>query len=150
MQRAREGRGRLTSDLRSWADLYQLITAQVNRLAEDLASDTATRGLLAWRKAMQAGRALDHNLVLLLMVEVPTMARSDRPMPTGVIGSLTRDVLDAFPVGTAPIDFGHASAERSVDPVSSIMGGEDLLARIYTAVRASGTLVAPTSPTPCS
>jgi phospholipase C len=27
--------------------------------------------------------------------------------------------------------------ERSVDPVSSIMGGEDLLARIYTAVRAS-------------
>jgi phospholipase C len=29
--------------------------------------------------------------------------------------------------------------ERSVDPVSSIMGGEDLLARIYTAVRASET-----------
>ena len=38
----------------------------------------------------------------------------------------------------------------SADPPSSILGGEDLLARIYTAVRASSTAAAPTSPTPCS
>jgi histidine ammonia-lyase len=135
---------------RSWAELCQLVTAQVNRLTEDPAglagsepetqvglfffasaglaeearasatatlmgvgtgqSDTSTNDLLAWHKAMQAGRALDHNLALLLVVAAHTIARSGRPMPAGVVGSLTTDVLNAFPVGTAPIDFGHALA----------------------------------------
>jgi histidine ammonia-lyase len=136
---------------RSWADMCQLVTAQVNRLAEDPAglsgsepesqvglfffvsaglaeearasatatlmgigvgqSDTSTYDLLAWHKAMQAGRALDHNLALLLAVAAHTMARSDRSMPAGVIGSLTSDVLEAFPVWAAPVDFGHALAQ---------------------------------------
>lgn len=150
---------------RSWADVCQLVTAQVNRLAEDPAglcgsepesqvglfffasaglaeearaaatatlmgigigqSDTSTHDLLAWRKAMQAGRALDHNLALLLTVAAHTMARSDCSMPVGVIGSLTSDVLEAFPVGTAPVDFGHALAQvtQMVSPPTSTTGG---------------------------
>jgi histidine ammonia-lyase len=146
---------------RAWADLCQLVTAQVNRLAEDPAglpasepesqvglfffasaglaeearasatptlmgigtgqSDASTHDLLAWQKAMQAGRALDHNLALLLVIAAHTLARSDRPLPTGVIGSLTSDVLGAFPVGTAPVDWGHALARISqiVSPPTS-------------------------------
>lgn len=149
---------------RSWADLCQLVTAQVNRLAEDPAgllgsepesqvglfffasaglaeearesatatlmgigigqSDTSTHDLLAWHKAMQAGRALDHNLALLLVVAAHTMARSDRSLPVGVIGSLTGDVLEAFPVGTAPLDYGHALAQvaRIVSPPAGTTG----------------------------
>jgi histidine ammonia-lyase len=151
---------------RSWADMCQLVTAQVNRLAEDPAglsgsepesqvglfffasaglaeearasatatlmgigvsqSDTSTHDLLAWHKAMQAGRALDHNLALLLVVAAHTMARSHRSMPLGVIGSLTSDVLDAFPVGTAPLDFGHALAQvaRIVSPPTPTTGDQ--------------------------
>jgi len=136
---------------RSWADLCQLVTAQVNRLTEDPAglpgsepesqiglfffasaglaeearasatvtlmgtgtgqSDTSTHDLLAWQKALQAGRALDQNLALLLVVAAHTVARSGRSMPVGVIGSLTNEVLGAFPVGTAPVDYGHALAQ---------------------------------------
>jgi len=143
---------------RSWADLCQLVTAQVNRLVEDPAglpgsepesqvglfffasaglaeearasatatlmgagtgqSDTSTHDLLAWHKAMQAGRALDRNLALLLVVAAHTIARSGRSMPAGVLGSLTTDVLEAFPVGIAPLDYGHALARlaRIVSP----------------------------------
>ncbi|MDR0346644.1 MAG: aromatic amino acid ammonia-lyase, partial [Nocardiopsaceae bacterium] len=143
---------------RSWADLCQLVTAQVNRLVEDPAglpgsepesqvslfffaaaglaeeartaatttlmgistgqSDTSTHDLLAWRKASQAGRALDHELALLLVVAAHTLARSDRPLPGGVIGSLTSDVLAAFPVGTPPAEFGQALARvtRTMSP----------------------------------
>jgi histidine ammonia-lyase len=151
---------------RSWADMCQLVTAQVNRLTEDPAglsgsepesqvglfffasaglaeearasatttlmgigtgqSDTSTHDLLAWHKAMQAGRALDHNLALLLVVAAHTMARSGRSMPLGVIGSLTSDVLEAFPVGTAPLDFGHALARvaRIVSPPTCTTGDQ--------------------------
>jgi len=151
---------------RSWADLCQLVTAQVNRLAEDPAglpgsepesqvglfifasaglaeearasatatlmgtgtgqSDTSTHDLLAWHKAMQAGRALDHNLALLLVVAAHTIARSGRSMPAGVLGSLITDVLDAFPVGTAPIDFGRALARvaRIVSPPACTTGDD--------------------------
>jgi histidine ammonia-lyase len=143
---------------RSWADLCQLVTAQVNRLVEDPAglpgsepesqvglfffgsaglaeearasatptlmgvgtgqSDTSTHDLLAWHKAMQAGRALDHNLALLLVVAAHTIARSGRSMPAGVLGSLNTDVLEAFPVGIAPLDYGDALARvaRIVSP----------------------------------
>jgi histidine ammonia-lyase len=143
---------------RSWADMCQLVTAQVNRLSEDPAglsgsepetqvglfffasaglaeearasatvtlmgtgtgqSDTSTHDLLAWHKAMQAGRALDHNLALLLVMAAHAIARSDRSMPAGVIGSLTTDVLEAFAVGTVPVDFGQALAAvaRIVSP----------------------------------
>jgi histidine ammonia-lyase len=84
-------------------------------------SDTSTHDLLAWHKAIQAGRALDHNLALLLVIAAHTLARSDRPLPTGVIGSLTSDVLEAFPVGTPPVDWGHALARTSqiVSPPTS-------------------------------
>ncbi|MBO0785142.1 MAG: aromatic amino acid lyase [Actinobacteria bacterium] len=150
---------------RSWADLCQLVTAQVNRLVEDPAglpgsepesqvslfcfsaaglaeearaaatttlmgvgtgqSDTSTHDLLAWRKATQAGRALDHDLALLLVVAAHTLARSDRPRPAGVIGSLTADVLAAFPVGTPPAGFGQALARviRLVSPPASTPPG---------------------------
>lgn len=151
---------------RSWADLCQLVTAQVNRLAEDPAglpgsepesqvglfffasaglaeearasatttlmgigtgqSDTSTHDLLAWHKATQAGRALDHNLALLLVVAAHTIARSGRPLPAAVLGSVTAEVLDAFPVGTAPLDFGHALARiaRIVSPPTCATGDQ--------------------------
>ncbi|HEV2241505.1 MAG TPA: hypothetical protein VGR98_10725, partial [Streptosporangiaceae bacterium] len=81
-------------------------------------SDTSTHDLLAWHKAMQAGHALDRNLALLLVVAAHTIARSGRSMPAGVLGSLTADVLEVFPVGIAPLDYGHALARvaRIVSP----------------------------------
>ena len=40
-------------------------------------------------------------------------------MPAGVIGSLTSDVLEAFPVWTAPVDFGHALAQLAAPQIVS-------------------------------
>src|SRR5260221_11461810 len=90
--------------------------------------DPSTHHLLAWHKAMQAGRALDHNLALLLVVAAHTMARSGRPMPVGVIGSLTSDVLEAFPVGTAPLHYGHPLAQVAaiVSPPACTTGATSL------------------------
>ncbi|MDR0345178.1 MAG: hypothetical protein LBI49_19115, partial [Nocardiopsaceae bacterium] len=53
------------------------------------------------------------------------LARSDRPLPGGVMGSLTRDVLAAFPVGTPPAEFGQALAwvTRTMSPPASTPPG---------------------------
>ncbi|WP_124568315.1 aromatic amino acid lyase [Rhodococcus sp. KBW08] len=135
----------LDSLARSWADISQLVTAQVNRLVEDptgLAAtepesqvglfymtsagwaeesraaatpsligiggagqtDTGTPDLLAWRKAQEAGTALDNNLSLLAVVAAHTLARTDRPVAPASVQTY-RAILDRFPVGTDPIDF---------------------------------------------
>jgi hypothetical protein len=75
---------------------------------------------------MQIGRALDRNLALLLVVAAHTIARSGRSMPAGVLGLLTTEVLDAFPVGTAPVDYGHALARvaRIVSPPTCPTGDD--------------------------
>src|SRR5262249_61656469 len=95
----------------------------VMRLAHGT-TDPPPHVLPSWRKATQAGRALDHNLALPLVVAAPTISRSGRPMPAAVLGLLTTDVLDAFPVGTAPLDFSHALARvaRIVSPPTCTTG----------------------------
>lgn len=136
---------------RAWADVCQIVTAQINRLVEDpngLAStepesrvtllqfssaalseearanatvtlngfgsgqtDIGTSDLVAWQKAIGAGRALDRNLAVMSVISCHTIARSGRAAPTGELGTTYRDVLQRFPISTAPVDFRLALAE---------------------------------------
>ena len=75
---------------------------------------------------MQAGCALDRNLVLLLVIAAHTLARSGRSMPAGVLGSLASDVLEVFPVGLAPLGYGRALARlaRIVSPPTCTTGDQ--------------------------
>lgn len=68
-------------------------------------TDTGTPDLLAWRHAREAGEALDATLAVLAVVAAHTIMRTDRPVPTA-LQSLMGQILNAFPVGTIPIDFG--------------------------------------------
>lgn len=132
---------------RSWADLCQLVTAQVNQLVEDpkgLArlepepqialfymtsagcaeearaaatatltsiaatgqTDTGTLDVLAWRKAQEAGDALEQNLALLSIVAAHTLARQGRAS-SPALADLYSGILDRFPVGAPPVEYGR-------------------------------------------
>ncbi|RZL83580.1 MAG: hypothetical protein EOP32_06955 [Rhodococcus sp. (in: high G+C Gram-positive bacteria)] len=136
----------LDSLARAWADVCQLVTAQVNRIVEDPKglvatepesqvslfymssagwaeearaaattsliglggagqTDTGTPDLLAWRKAVDAGAALDINLALLAIVSAHTLARKGQAVPPR-LAELNHQILQRFPVGTAPVEFG--------------------------------------------
>jgi histidine ammonia-lyase len=136
----------LDSLARTWADVSQLVTAQVNRIVEDprglVASepesqvsllymtaagwaeearaaattsliglggagqtDTGTPDLLAWRKAQDAGAALDNTLAVLAVVSSHTLARKGQTVPHRLT-ALSRQILERFPVGSPPVDFG--------------------------------------------
>ncbi|MEN0137119.1 MAG: aromatic amino acid lyase [Rhodococcus sp. (in: high G+C Gram-positive bacteria)] len=152
----------LDSLARAWADVCQLVTAQVNRIVEDptglvitepesqisgfyMASagwaeearaaattsliglggagqtDTGTPDLLAWRKAVDAGGALDINLALLAVVASHTLARKRQTVPHQLAGFHER-ILARFPVGTTPVDFG-AKLQSVVDLLREPLDG---------------------------
>lgn len=131
---------------RAWADLAQLVTAQVSRLLErpdgivaaepeaqvallDMTSsgwaeearaaagpsliglgpggqtDTGTSEVLAWRRACDAGAALDAGLAVLAVVAAHTIGHRGETAPPG-LAPLADAVLGAFPLGTGPVDFG--------------------------------------------
>lgn len=131
---------------RSWADLCQLVTAQVNQLVEaptglvalepepqialfymtsagwaeearaaatptltSIAAagqtDTGTLDVLAWRKAQDAGNALDQNLTLLAVVAAHTLARQERTA-TPALRDFCDGILERFPVGARPVEYG--------------------------------------------
>lgn len=136
---------------RAWADLAQLVTAQVGRLIEkpdgivasepaaqvslfDMASagwaeearaaaqpsliglgpvgrtDTTTSEILAWRRARDAGEALQADLALLAVVAAHTIARRGGNAPSALAG-LHATVMDAFPLHAEPAEFGGALAQ---------------------------------------
>ncbi|MFF2110092.1 aromatic amino acid lyase [Rhodococcus koreensis] len=136
----------LDSLARTWADVCQLVTAQVNRIVEDPTglvatepesqvsllymtsagwaeearaaatpsliglggagqTDTGTPDLLAWRKAHDAGEALDANLAVLAVVASHALARKNHPAPRR-LEKLSQRILERFPVGSSPVDFG--------------------------------------------
>lgn len=135
---------------RSWADLCQLVTAQVNQLVEaptgltalepepqvtlfymtsagwaeearaaatptltSIAAagqtDTGTLDVLAWRKAQDAGNALDQNLALLAVIAAHTLARQERTVPPA-LRDFCDGVLERFPVGASPVEYGSRLA----------------------------------------
>ncbi|AHK32042.1 hypothetical protein OPAG_05346 [Rhodococcus opacus PD630] len=147
----------LDSLARTWADVCQLVTAQVNRIVEDPRglvatepesqvsllymtsagwaeearaaattsliglggagqTDTGTPDLLAWRKAHDAGAALDNNLAVLGVVSSHALARTGQAVPPR-LAALSRQILQRFPVGSAPVDFG-TQLESVVDLLS--------------------------------
>lgn len=78
-------------------------------------TDTATPDLLAWRKATEAGEALDVNLALLAVVAAHTIARKEITVPPA-LRSLHERFLEVFPIGTRPVDF-----EQGIDAVRRIL-----------------------------
>ncbi|MET0190684.1 MAG: aromatic amino acid lyase, partial [Pseudonocardia sediminis] len=131
---------------RSWADLAQLVTAQVSRLVErpdgivasepeaqvsllDMTSagwaeearaaagtsliglgpggqtDTGTSEVLAWRRAGDAGAALDAGLAVLAVVAAHTIGHRGEAAPPA-LRPLADAVLSAFPLGTGAVGFG--------------------------------------------
>ncbi|MBW0106515.1 aromatic amino acid lyase [Pseudonocardia sp. KRD291] len=136
----------LDSLARSWADLAQLVTAQVSRLVAapdgivaaepeaqvsllDMTSsgwaeearaaagpsliglgpggqtDTTTSEMLAWRRACDAGAALDAALAVLAVVAAHTVGHRDETVPPG-LRPLADAVASGFPLGTGPVAFG--------------------------------------------
>ncbi len=134
----------------AWADLAQLVTAQLNRLADppdglsalepeprtslfpmtasgwaDQAraaaqpsliglgrsgqTDTSTPDVLAWRRAVDAGGALDVLLGLLAVAAVHLVARRGDTLPPPLAG-LGAALLERFPPDTVPLDVGDALA----------------------------------------
>ena len=76
-------------------------------------TDTGTPDLLAWRKAHDAGAALDNNLAVLGVVSSHALARKGQAVPHR-LAVLSRQILQRFPVGSAPVDYG-AHLESVVD-----------------------------------
>lgn len=72
-------------------------------------TDTGTPDLLAWRRAREAGEALDATLSVLAVVAAHTIARTERPVPSA-LQPFAGQILSTFPVGTSPIDFGSRLA----------------------------------------
>jgi histidine ammonia-lyase len=134
----------------AWADLAQLVTAQLNRLSDPPdgiaaleteprtslfpmtasgwaeqaraaaqpsliglgrsgQTDTSTPDVLAWRRAVDAGVALDALLGLLAVTAVHLVAHRGDTLPPALAG-LGAAVLERFPVDTAPLDVGDALA----------------------------------------
>jgi histidine ammonia-lyase len=132
----------------AWADLAQLVTAQLNRLTdppEGIAAheteprtallpmsasgwaeqaraaaqpslvglgrsgqtDTSTPDVLAWRRAVDAGGALDALLGLLAVTATHLVARRGDALPPALAG-LGAAVLERFPLDTAPLDVEEA------------------------------------------
>ncbi len=79
-------------------------------------TDTGTPDLLAWRKAHDAGAALDNNLAVLGVVSSHALARTGQAVPPR-LAALSRQILQRFPVGSAPVDFG-TQLESVVDLLS--------------------------------
>lgn len=154
---------------RAWADLAQLVTAQVSRLLErpdgivasepeaqvsllDMTSsgwaeearaaagpsliglgpggqtDTGTSEMLAWRRACDAGAALDAGLAVLAVVAAHTIGHRGEAPPPG-LAPLVDAVLAGFPLGTGPVDFGaglervHRHLAERVFPVATGRAG---------------------------
>jgi histidine ammonia-lyase len=134
----------------AWADLAQLLNAQINRLVEEPdgiavherepligsfsmsasgwaeearaaaqpsliglgrsgQTDTSTPDVLAWRRAVDAGNALDVLLALLAVIAVHLVEHRGDTFPPALQGLRAR-VLDAFPRDTPPIRFADAIA----------------------------------------
>ena len=167
----------LDSLARTWADVAQLVTAQVNRIVEDpnglvatepesqitlfymsssgwaeearaaattsligLAgagqTDTGTPDLLAWRKAIEAGAALDKNLAILAVVSAHTLARQGRKAPPA-LDEFQRRIMLQFPIATEPVDYG-----ARLDNVVDLLGGpidDAAPAMLRTTSRRNGT-----------
>ncbi|MDX3612183.1 aromatic amino acid lyase [Streptomyces europaeiscabiei] len=73
-------------------------------------TDTGTPDLLAWKKATTAGEALDVNLSVLSIVAAHTIASKGLDVPPNLSG-FCAEVLTAFPVGTAPVDFAGRTSD---------------------------------------
>ncbi|NMO88439.1 aromatic amino acid lyase [Actinomycetospora sp. TBRC 11914] len=132
----------------AWADLAQLVTAQLNRLTDPPdgiaaleseprtslfpmtasgwaeqaraaarpslvglgrsgQTDTSTPDVLAWRRAVDAGAALDALLGLLAVTATHLVARRGDTLPPALAG-LGAAVLERYPVDTAPLDVAAA------------------------------------------
>src|SRR5207253_1533652 len=72
-------------------------------------TDTGTPDLLAWRLATEAGEALRVVLAVLAVVATHTIERAGRA-PGPALEPHHRAVLERFPLGTAPQDYGPALA----------------------------------------
>lgn len=134
----------------AWADLAQLVNAQINRLIEEPEgiavhepepligsfamsasgwaeearaaaqpsliglgrsgqTDTSTPDVLAWRRAVDAGNALDALLGLLAVTAVHLVEHRGDTFPPALQGPRAA-VLDGFPRDTRPIEFADAIA----------------------------------------
>ncbi|MCD2195144.1 aromatic amino acid ammonia-lyase [Actinomycetospora endophytica] len=131
----------------AWADLAQLVNAQLNRLTDGLAAlepeprtslfgmtasgwaeqaraaaqpslvglgrsgqtDTSTPDVLAWRRTVDAGAALDVLLALLAVAAVHLISRRGDTVPPALAGLATA-VVERYPLDTAPLDVGDALA----------------------------------------
>jgi histidine ammonia-lyase len=141
-----------------WADLAQLVTAQLNRLTDPPdgiaaleteprislfpmtasgwaeqaraaaqpslvglgrsgQTDTSTPDVLAWRRAVDAGAALDALLALLAVTATHLVTRRGDVLPPALAG-LGAAVLERYPLDTAPLD-----APGALDAVLTHLSG---------------------------
>lgn len=69
-------------------------------------TDTGSPDLLAWRKAVEAGEALDVNLAILALVAAHTISRKGLTVSPRLRAFHAR-ILHNFPIGTPQVDFGR-------------------------------------------